>query len=250
MKNRMIASRIAVLLMILALLGAVAVRAVPPWAQTPTTATQAVDLAELKIELPKPSFGGTPRPVPQGPHIEPGYFGKLRPPYLAPKDVKLISLKKEVTASDKEPVIGDLTMLTDGEKVATDGNFVEMAPGVQWIQIDLKEPCELYAVVLWHYHHQVMTRVYHDVILRCAEDPDFTTGVRTLFNNDYDNSAGFGVGKDKEYIEDYQGKLFDLAKADGGKPVKARYLRCTSNGSTQNELNHYIEVEVYGKPVK
>jgi hypothetical protein len=32
-----------------------------------------------------------------------------------------------------------------------------------------------------------------------------------------------------------------------GKGTKGRYVRLYSNGSTANEMNHYIEVEVYGK---
>jgi len=44
------------------------------------------------------------------------------------------------------------------------------------------------------------------------------------------------------YIETYQGKLID------GKGVKGRYVRLYSNGNTANKLNHYIEVEVWGKP--
>ena len=33
------------------------------------------------------------------------------------------------------------------------------------------------------------------------------------------------------------------------KGVSARYVRLYSNGNTSDELNHYTEVEVYGKPV-
>jgi hypothetical protein len=31
--------------------------------------------------------------------------------------------------------------------------------------------------------------------VQTADDPDFITNVRTLFNNDIDNSLGLGVGK-------------------------------------------------------
>ena len=44
------------------------------------------------------------------------------------------------------------------------------------------------------------------------------------------------------YIETYQGKLIDA------KGVKGRYVRLYSNGNTTNKMNHYIEVEVWGKP--
>jgi hypothetical protein len=65
--------------------------------------------------------------------------------------------------------------------------------------------------------------------------------VRTVFNNDNDNSSGLGIGKDKEYIETFQGRPFIV------KGIKARYVRLYSNGSTSSEMNHYVEVEVYGK---
>ena len=56
------------------------------------------------------------------------------------------------------------------------------------------------------------------------------------------NELGLGAGKDLNYIETYQGKLIDA------KGVKGRYVRLYSNGNTTNKLNHYIEVEVWGKP--
>jgi hypothetical protein len=166
---------------------------------------------------------------------------------MVPANVKLISLGKPVTASDNVPVIGELGFITDGEKSGTDGCFVELAPMPQWVQIDLGEPSEVFAIAMWHYHAQA--RVYHDVIVRCADDLDFTAGARTLFNNDSDNSAGVGVGKDKEYLEDNLGKLIDLRSGNSGQPLKTRYLRFYSNGNTANEMNHYIEIEVYGRAV-
>ena len=32
------------------------------------------------------------------------------------------------------------------------------------------------------------------------------------------------------------------------KGAKARYLRFYSDGNTANEMNHYTEIEIYGKP--
>jgi hypothetical protein len=80
--------------------------------------------------------------------------------------------------------------------------------------------------------------------VQTADDPDFITNVNTVFNNDHDNSAGMGVGKDKHYVETSEGKLVDA------KGVQGRYVRLYSNGNNGNDLNHYIEVEVFGKPVK
>ncbi|MBA7712477.1 hypothetical protein ES703_121454 [subsurface metagenome] len=82
------------------------------------------------------------------------------------------------------------------------------------------------------------------MIVQVADDPDFITNVRTLFNNDIDNSAGIGVGDEMHYTETNEGRLIDAMG------LKARYVRLYSNGNTSNDLNHYIEVEVYGKPVK
>jgi hypothetical protein len=86
--------------------------------------------------------------------------------------------------------------------------------------------------------------VYYDIVVQVADDSDFIRNVRTLFNNDIDNSAGFGVGKDMHYVETNEGRLIDT------ESVKARYVRLYSNGNNANDLNHYVEVEVYGKPAE
>jgi len=83
-----------------------------------------------------------------------------------------------------------------------------------------------------------------DVGLSGVDDADLITNVKTLFNNDHNNSAGFGVGKDLHYLKSHEGKLVDA------KGVQSRYVRCYSNGNTGNQLNHWIEVDVYGLPVK
>jgi hypothetical protein len=139
-----------------------------------------------------------------------------------------------------QPVIGELDMVTDGEKAGGDGYFIELGPGPQWVQIDLGAPHPLQAILAWHYHSQA--RVYRDVIVQASNDPAFKTGVTTVYNNDHDNSSKLGGGKDKEYIEVAEGRLFDP------KGVKGRYIRLYSNGNTTNDLNHYVEVEVYGLP--
>ena len=100
-------------------------------------------------------------------------------------------------------------------------------------------------MVIWHFHSQY--RVYHDVIVQVSDDPDFVKGVKTVFNNDFDNSSGQGIGKQKEYIDDYRGKLID-AKDAQGQPAKGRYVRLYSKGNTTDDYNHYVEVEVYGTP--
>ena len=106
------------------------------------------------------------------------------------------------------------------------------------MQIDLGASRPLYAILVWHYHSQA--RVYRDVIAQVSDDPAFKTGVTTVFNNDHDNTSKLGAGQDKEYIEVAEGRLIDP------KGAKGRYVRLYSNGNTTNDLNHYVEVEVYG----
>ena len=128
-----------------------------------------------------------------------------------------------------------------------DDSFVELAAGKQWVQIDLEKPADISAIVVWHYH--VEGRVYHSVAVQIPDDPEFKKDVKTVYNNDFANTLGLGAGKQLEYVDDYRGKAIAVKDANGG-PVRGRYVRLYSNGNTSNDQNHYIEVEVYGKPVK
>ena len=193
---------------------------------------------ELKLKLPKPMFIGTPTNI-RSPNLE-KVTGKSRPPFYVPQGTVLLSAKKKVTSSDNAPVIGELDMITDGEKSGGDGFFVELGPATQWVQVDLGASRPLYAILVWHYHSQA--RVYRDVVAQVSDDPAFKTGVTTVFNNDHDNSSKLGAGADKEYIEVAEGRLVDP------KGAKGRYVRLYSKGNTTNDLNHYVEVEVYGLP--
>jgi hypothetical protein len=207
---------------------------------TAGTGSQDQNKEVLKLQLPKPMFVGTPRNI-RTPNLEP-ITGKPRGPFLVPVGTVLLSAGKPVTSSDKEPVIGELSFLTDGKKSGEDGYYVELGPGLQWVQVDLGKSEPLSAIVIWHYHSQA--RVYRDVVAQVSDDKDFINGVTTLFNSDHDNTSGLGIGKDKEYIETYEGKLVDA------KGVRARYVRLYSAGNTSNDMNHYVEVEVFGIPVK
>jgi len=204
-------------------------------AAAPLAAQPAPAKEELKLKLPKPMFVGTPTNI-RSANLE--VSGKSRGPFMVPKGTTLLSLNKKVTSSDSAPVIGDLEMVTDGEKAGGDGFFIELGPMPQWVQVDLGASYPLHAILLWHYHSQA--RVYRDVIVQVSNDPAFKTGVTTVFNNDHDNTSKLGAGKDKEYIEVAEGKLFDP------KGVKGRYVRLYSNGNTTNDLNHYVELEVFG----
>lgn len=203
----------------------------------------AAELAPLPLKLPMPAYVGTPSDIPESEHLEKP-SDEPRPPFLAPKGVQNVALKKKVTSSDKSPVTGTLELVTDGDKESTDESFVELHRKTQWVQIDLEMSYEIYVVLVWHAHST--PQVYHDVVVQVADGPDFTKddNVRTLFNNDYDNTSGLGVGRDKEYYENYEGKLIDA------KGVKARYIRLYSQGSTFSGLNRYTEVEVWALPAK
>jgi hypothetical protein len=199
----------------------------------------AQDKVPLQLELPKPLFVGTPRPIKLA-NLE--VFSHKRPDFMVPAGTVLLSAGKEVTASDEFPIIGELNFVTDGDKTGMDGSFVEFGPGPQWVQIDLGASSPLAAVVVWHFHSQA--RVYHDFVVQVSDDKDFKAGVRTLYNNDIDNTLGLGTGKDLAYIESNMGRIVDAQGA------RARYVRLYSNGNTSNELNHYCEVEVFGQPAK
>ncbi len=199
----------------------------------------------LKFEIPKPLFVGTPKNIKASATLEP-YSEKPQAPLMIPAGLTNLAAKKKVTSSDPNPIIGELSLITDGDKDGSDGSFVELAPGKQWVQIDLEKPADISAVVVWHYHAEA--RVYHGVVVQISDDPEFAKGVQTVFNNDFGNTLGFGAGKQLEYIDDYRGKAIAVKDAQGG-PVRGRYVRLYSNGSTSSDQNHYIEVEVYGKPV-
>ncbi len=199
------------------------------------------DLAPIPLVLPKPQFVGTPQNFQGIANLEKP-TGKPREPFYAPKGTTNVAFKKPVKSSDEQPIIGEIEMITDGDKEATDGSYVELGPLKQYITIDLQAKYNIYAVVVWHYHKQA--RVYKDVIVQIADDPDFIKNVHTIFNNDTDNTMGLGAGKDRNYVETSEGKLIDA------KGVVGRYVRCYSNGNSANDLNNYIEVEVYGTPAK
>ena len=197
-------------------------------------------LQPLPISLPKPLFEGTPENL-RVPNLEKP-LGRPRPAFLAPAGTTNVARGKSVSASDSDPAIGDLDMIIDGAKDGTDGTYVELKEGAQSVVIDLGEKHTIYAVLVWHYHKQ--PRVFHDVAVQIGEDPDFIEGVKTIFNNDHDNTSGLGIGKDMNYVETSEGKLIDA------RGVVGRYVRLFSNGSTASPANQYVEVEVYGRPVK
>src|ERR1019366_9425230 len=200
-------------------------------------AAPADDMVPLAIKLPAPAFKGTPKDLQLGPNVEP-ISDKPRAPMMVPIGMKNIALdpKVKITCSDKNVPADNLAKLVDGDKDASDQSIIFLRKGTQWVQMDFGSPQEIFALVIWHAHN--LAKVYHDVIVQAADDPDFIKNVHTIFNNDRDNSSGHGVGKDREYFESYEGKLI------GTKGLKTRYIRFYSNGSSASALNEYTEIEV------
>jgi len=194
----------------------------------------------LQTEFPREVLAGTP------PNVLARLYPDLEPPLekapelLVPEGTKNVAVGKKVTASESDPIIGKLEFVTDGNKEGTEETYVELSPGLQWVQIDLEKPARIYAVYVWHFFREA--RGYEDVIVQVADDEQFTKNVQTIFNNDTDASAKLGIGKDRPYIETFLGKLIDA------KGVTGRYVRLYSRRNTANSLNHYVEVEVFAKP--
>jgi hypothetical protein len=190
----------------------------------------------LSTELPPELIEGTPKPMDVPNLVQ---APAKAPELLVPEGTTLISQGKPVTGSEESPLIGELSMVTDGDKQAGEGYYVELSSGTQWVQIDLGQSAEVAAVWVWHFHSQ--KRAYNDVVIQVSDDAEFKTGVSTIYNNDYDDSSKLGKGSDSPYVESRFGMLVDA------KGAKGRYVRLHSQGNTSDEMNHYIEVGVYGK---
>lgn len=193
---------------------------------------------KITIAFPPPALVGTPQPI----KIDPKNIDNSSAPRELdlPAGTQNLARNKMVSASDDLIIVGELNYITDGDKDGDEGYEVELAPGLQWVQIDLEKSAQIYAIALWHYHRQ--KRVYHDVIIQCSDDATFQKNVTTIFNNDFDNSANLGRGNDKVYIETHLGKIIVPAKS----VPAARYWRFYSNGNTSDSGNHYIEIELFG----
>jgi len=203
------------------------------------TTTAADEKVPLKLALPAPAFKGTPKDILTNSYTEP-YPDKPRPPFMVPAGLKNVAQGAKITTSDKNATAEALAKLNDGDKEASEQSIIYLRKGTQWVQFDLGSPQEIFAIVIWHAHNSA--KVYHDVVVQVADDQDFIQNVRTIFNNDQDNTSGLGVGTNLEYFETHEGKLIDA------KGVKARYVRCYSKGSTESALNEYTEIEIYARP--
>jgi len=192
----------------------------------------------VQTGFPPPICEGTPRPYPQLPVV----FDRrpeLPPVALAETGYRNLSVGRPVSSSDGDPIIGKLSFITDGDKTQSEGTCVELYDGPQWVQLDLGKEMTIHIVWIWH-RSGMDTLVYHDVIIEVSNDPAFKHQVVQVFNNDYDNSSIRGLGMDRPYTESRYGKPIQVNGVNG------RYVRCYSNGSSWNVMNHYVEVEVFG----
>jgi uncharacterized protein YjdB/N-acetylmuramoyl-L-alanine amidase len=161
------------------------------------------------------------------------YYGLQKKGASTSTTVNLAS-KKTTTAS---AAFNNLTFATDGIKTADNYADSSAATGRQYVQVDLGDSYNLGSINLWHYFGD--SRKYKDVVVQLSNDPTFASGVTTVYNNDTDNSAGFGKGIDSEYAETSAGKIITFGA------VNARYARFYSNGSSVNGYSHYGEIEIY-----
>jgi len=204
----------------------------------------AEELVPLPLVLPRAAFAGTPMVDEEDPAFADVEDVPTIAQYRAalpkvPQSTKQLALNKIVTASSSV-YSQSLKLVTDGQKEAYEDTSVELRPRTQWIQIDLGESKNIYSIVIWHFHLEPV--IFHDVIVQVSNDPEFSSGVITLFNNDKDNSSKLGVGTNSEYWETNLGKIVD------GKCSSCRYIRCYSKGSTYSDpLNRYTEVEIWGE---
>ena len=204
-------------------------------------------LSAVMVFLAVGTAAGIPMDI-RSANLEPSRNGRPRPPVMVPPDAtNNLALGCRVTASAKPTLLdqakhltplGGLACITDGYK-DHDDEHVNLPSGKQWVQLDLGKTQEVWAVQIWHWYDYGCA--YRDVVVQLSNDPGFTRGVVTVFNNDHDNSAGLGAGKEKEYIEDNKGRCFPV------EGVRARYIRFYSDGSTESPASRYTEIEVYGR---
>ena len=175
-------------------------------------------LVPLKLELPKLAFIGTPADMQMDEHIEPPSETNRPPVLMVPAGTVNLASNKKATCSDKNPSAGGPRA---GDRWQQGGHAptasCRCAAAREWVQIDLEQPAAISYILVWHAHNAA--QIYKCVVIQIADDADFTQNVRTVYNNDYENKAGLGIGKDKQYFESFEGRWIPV------KNEKARYVR-------------------------
>jgi Na+-transporting NADH:ubiquinone oxidoreductase subunit C len=180
-----------------------------------------------------------------------------RPAYLLSQGFKNLALNKPVTTNVEPEAVQHNSL-----KVVTDGDYNSKSPksfvGLQnwgetpYVQIDLGKVCSLYTVGVWHYFPGP---IYTDVIIQTANDKDFKTNLKTIYNNDFDGSTY--KDPDRKTLEDFNwcypaSKFGELAPAKKDlKPGgwKGRYVRVYSDKAFYEEgmEARFVEISVWGK---
>jgi hypothetical protein len=204
-------------------------------------AVAADKMVPLDVKLPGAAFKGTPTNIQTNTYTEP-YSDAPPAAMMVPEGLQNLAKGSKLTSSSTNVPAEKLALIIDGDKEAAEPSVVLLRKGTQYIQMDLGNPAEIFAIVMWHAH--ATAKVYHDVVVQVSDDPEFKKDVKAVFNNDQDNTSALGAGTDREYFETRYGRRVDA------KGVKGRYLRFYSKGSTESALNEYTELEVYGRPAK
>jgi parallel beta-helix repeat protein len=164
-----------------------------------------------------------------------------------------VAFGKPVTVSDPNAILNGAnpSIITDGDTARAHYVLVSVQNGAQYVQVDLRQPYDVAKVTIWNDYNPDRPRREQDVIIQLSNDPTFSKGVTTIFNNDQDNSAGQGAGHDQEYVNptDGSGKTVVV-----DSPVSARYARVWTNGQHYVDDGSYapvdtpVEVAVYANP--
>ena len=187
---------------------------------------------------------GLPKNEDKPPHLRPETL--KRPPFMVPAGGAVnLALHRPVSASE-EPILGweDLEKITDGDKRSTAQECVDFGPGRAHVQIDLGAERTIYAVAVWHDYKN--PNIYNDVIVQVSGDPEFQQGVRTLFNNDHDNSSGLGQGRDPAFIARWWAELID-ARGPTYEGTRCRYVRVWTHAGLNRIDTRFVEIAVYGR---
>jgi hypothetical protein len=163
-----------------------------------------------------------------------------------------VARNKAVTTNAATTSNQPLSALTDGVTARDKYVLYSVSTGPKWAQVDLGRAYDITRLNVrsdWGSSAGVY-RTTRDVVVQLSNDPDFATGVVTVFNNDADNSSGLGAGTDAEYLEPADGSGKDIHLAS---TVNARYVRFWANGHVRvngqlNLVNTPIEIEAYADP--
>ncbi|MBL7106097.1 MAG: FMN-binding protein [Phycisphaerae bacterium] len=205
-----------------------------------------VEIQDLDLGLGVDAVTRATPGYPKNTNIPPNLREEVRRgSFMTPPGLENLALGKTVTSNmEEEPIIGEFDQITDGIKKSDEFDYVELDPGPYWVQVDLGQVYDVFAVVVWHYYKNPV--IYNDVIVQICDNSEFTENVQTLFNNDFDNSAGQGIGEDTSYYARWWGEIAD-ARGPDNEGTKARYVRVYTNGGAAEEETRFVEIAVYGK---